>query len=261
MSKNNEKEFNKKLAILSHEVKTPLMLIANTAMLANDRLKDNTISQEELSTYLENIINNCYKLDLMTDNMMDLTKIHPTDYQLVNMNEFCEKFSAQLETYRMLYDFNFTLDVKTDSEMKNIPIAPTERIILNLITNAIKYNSKKTKRISLTVSNDEKFIYFTVKDNGDGISEDLLPKITEEFFRVSMTQASGLGLGLSLVSKIVKNAGGELTFKSQLKKGTEVTFTLPVNGNPSMLSFKSNNYEYLPSKSIFSKEFSTLEKL
>lgn len=76
-----------------------------------------------------------------------------------------------------------------------------------------------------------------------------------------MTQASGLGLGLSLVSKIVKNAGGELTFKSQLKKGTEVTFTLPVNGNPSMLSFKSNNYEYLPSKSIFSKEFSTLEKL
>lgn len=261
MSNNNKKEFNKKLAILSHEVKTPLMLIANTAMVANVRLKNDAISQEELSTYLENIINNCYKLDLMTDNMMDLTKIQPTDYQLINMNEFCEKFSAQLETYRTSYNFNFKLNVKTDNEMKNIPIAQTERIILNLITNAIKYNSKKTKRISLTVSNDENFIYFTVKDNGDGIPKDLLPKITDEFFRVSMTKASGLGLGLYVVNKIVKNAGGELTFKSQLNKGTEVTFTLPSNGNPSMLSFKSNNYEYKPLNSVFQKEFSTLEKL
>lgn len=261
MSNNSEKEFNKKLAILSHEVKTPLALIANTAYVANLRLKDNTISHEELKKYFENILNNCYKLDLITDNMMNLTEIQPTHYQVIDMNEFCEKFSAQLEALHSSYDFDFKLDVKTDSEKKNIPIPPTERVILNLITNAIKYNSKKTKKVTLTVSNDEKFVYFTVKDNGDGISEEMLPRITEEYFRVSMTQASGLGLGLNVVSKIVKNAGGELTFKSQLKKGTEVTFTLPVNGNPSILSFNSDNYEYKPSKVTFLKEFSTLEKL
>ena len=54
MSNNSEKEFNKKLAILSHEVKTPLALIANTAYVANLRLKDNTISHEELKKYFEN---------------------------------------------------------------------------------------------------------------------------------------------------------------------------------------------------------------
>ena len=118
MSNNNEKEFNKKLAILSHEVKTPLMLIANTALVANLRLKDNTISQEELKKYFENILNNCYKLDLMTDNMMNLTEIKPSHYQVIDMNEFCEKFSGQVEALQASYDFDFKLEVKSDSEKK-----------------------------------------------------------------------------------------------------------------------------------------------
>ena len=129
---------------------------------------------------------------------------------------------------------------------------------LNLITNAIKYNDKKKKILTLKMYNKENNILFSVKDNGIGISKENKEKVTEQFFRVDKSISKGFGIGLTLVKEYLLQMGGSLNIKSQLKKGTEVIVSIPSDDSVIFVSGESD-YIYNPEKAVFNIEFAQLK--
>ena len=134
--------------------------------------------------------------------------------------------------------------MKESSEKKNISvhvneIPPSlsvqadydylERVLINLLDNAIKYGQEGGE---ITISADERDqeVQFSVRDNGIGIPKEDLPRIFERFYRVDKGRSQelgGTGLGLSIVKHIIQAHGGRVWVESQLEKGSTFYFTLP----------------------------------
>ena len=105
-----------------------------------------------------------------------------------------------------------------------------EKILNNLITNAIKY-TPKGGNISLALSISERRVVFMIKDTGIGINDQDIPKIFGEFFRSKAAKKIdpyGKGLGLPFVKQLVKGLGGTINVKSEEGKGTEFTLVFPL---------------------------------
>ena len=104
-----------------------------------------------------------------------------------------------------------------------------EQVMINLIQNACQALPDTRKAISLSTSYDEKksWVVVKVQDEGIGISPEVLPHITDSFF-TTKSDSGGVGLGLSISSRIIKEHGGTLTFTSEPEKGTTAEIILPV---------------------------------
>ena len=104
-----------------------------------------------------------------------------------------------------------------------------EQVIINLIQNACQALPDIRRGLSLSTSYNEKTssIMIIVQDEGVGISPEVLPQITDPFF-TTKSDSGGIGLGLSISSRIVKEFGGILTFTSEPGKGTTAEIILPV---------------------------------
>lgn len=249
--KQNDKKALENIASLFHDIQTPVNLIFSTAKLVNFKSTDNP----EINEYMENIINNCQKITMLLGNVMDTNFISISNKVYVNTKQFFETFCKSIKPYCDTENVDFKCEFKTGKEYVHIPVATTERILLNLITNAIKYNDKKTKKIKLTVSNDDSTLIFSVKDNGMGISEENIEKVTNKFFRVNKNVATGNGLGLALIKDYLDCMGGNMVIKSQLKKGTEFIVSIPFTPENMIFISRESDYIYTPEKSTFDIEF------
>jgi len=116
-----------------------------------------------------------------------------------------------------------------------------EQVLVNLITNAIKYGNSNP--IFVTVKNDQDKAMIEVKDHGMGISETNLPKIFDRFERVGNHNGiTGLGLGLWIVKKILEGFNGSITVDSQTGVGSTFRVYLPVSiQNNSFISHDKNS--------------------
>ena len=103
-----------------------------------------------------------------------------------------------------------------------------QRMLANLLDNAIKYTpSGGTVTVSVS-ENEKKDLVATVRDTGIGISESDLPRIFERFYRCDQSRSKpGIGLGLSLARAIARAHQGEITVTSRLNQGSTFTITLP----------------------------------
>ena len=106
------------------------------------------------------------------------------------------------------------------------------QVIQNIITNAMRY-SPEGKTIFVDIAIKDKFVQYSVKDEGIGIPEDQRGHIFEKFFRADNALKfvpEGSGLGLSLAKSLVEGWGGKIWFETEVNKGTTFFFTLPVEG-------------------------------
>lgn len=255
MKKNTrEKNFIKKLSLVSHEVQTPVNLINSTARLINTLVEKDACSKEKLLEYTQNIINNCNKMTMMLSNLMDINTSNISIHQSLFARDFFDSFCANTEVYLNEFNVNFKQVFKCKSKLVIIPAHTVERMLLNLITNSLKYSQKKKPTITLKMYDKKGFLYFTVKDNGIGISQENIPKVTQPFFRVDDSETKGMGLGLTLVSECISYLKGTLEIKSEYKKGTEITFSIPINPDVPYVSSEPNHV-YIPEKANFEIEF------
>jgi signal transduction histidine kinase len=221
---------------ISHELKTPLNVIYSTIQLFNMYFKNGSLEEKKDSVmnYINTITQNCYRLSKLINNIVDISKIEAGFYELNlsnnNIVEVVEDIVMSVTDYTTSKGLDIIFD--TDEEEKIIACDPEkiERIILNLISNAIKFTEKGGK-ICVDIRDKDKFVEISVCDNGIGIDSNHLDLIFDRFKQVDKSlsrNAEGTGIGLSLVKSIVELHGGTIHVESEFGKGSKFTVKLPV---------------------------------
>lgn len=202
---------------LTHETKTPLTLIQNYM----SRFMDNHIIDDDFLIIKENID----KLTRDMVNVLDLEKLNRG--QLFYNNELLTPFSDLIIERQDLYSVtankkDITMDFNIDPEIYiNADPYAVDRIINNLIDNSIKY-TQSGGHIKISLTENDEFTTFSVTDNGQGIHDSRIDKIFEPYYQLSNEKRNiqGIGMGLSIVQRIVKILDGEIFVDSKLHEGT-----------------------------------------
>ena len=223
------------LANISHELKTPLNVIFATVQLFNMYCNNGSLDEKKNSIikYIDSIKQNSYRLSKLINNIVDLSKIEAGFFELNlsnnNIVEVVEEIVMSVTNFTESKGLNIIFD--TDTEEKIIACDPEkiERIVLNLISNAIKF-SDEGDEIFVDVKDKNEFVEISVKDNGIGIEDKDLDMIFDRFKQVDKSlsrNAEGTGIGLSLVKSIVELHGGSINVESEFGKGSKFTVILP----------------------------------
>lgn len=220
-------------ANISHELRTPLNVILSALQLLNPT-NNIKLTEEKSIMYLNTMRQNCFRLLRLVSNLIDITKmdsgyfeIHPSNYNIISIIE-----DITMSVAEYIENKSISLVFDTDMEEKLIACDPDkiERIILNLISNSVKFTNPGGK-IFVNIHDGKDNIIISVKDTGIGIPENKLPIIFERFRQVdkSLTRNhEGSGIGLSLVKSLVELHGGKISVKSVYGEGTEFIIELPV---------------------------------
>ncbi|MFO7369847.1 MAG: two-component regulator propeller domain-containing protein [Bacteroidales bacterium] len=228
------------LANLSHEIRTPLNAILGFSAL----LGEEDVTHEDRTEY-NRIMNNSSKmlLDLIND-IMDISKIEAGQMTLLPVNvKLSRVISNIVDTYEMLMNRNDSGTIrKVDLKVNMAPglndlqiIADKtrlEQVLSNLMSNAVKFTSQGFIEIGCRRQNSDSMLEFYVKDTGIGIKEEYQSMIFERFRKVEDDKTQlyrGTGLGLAISSHLVSLMGGTMKVESQPGKGSEFSFTLPLN--------------------------------
>ena len=230
---NMRKEF---VADVSHELKTPITSILGytETLLEGDYDKE---TQVKFLNVIESESHRMAKLvsDLLTlsryDNNKNKTEI--TDIDLGDLTKKClEKLKVEIEKKQHKIECFVTAEVP----LVKVDKYGIERVILNILTNAIKY-TPENGNIKIYVGFVYNDAYIKVIDNGIGIPEKDLPRVFERFYRVEKARAremGGTGLGLAIAKEIIEQNNGSINIKSVQGKGTEVVIRIPAKSKESV---------------------------
>lgn len=217
------------IANVSHELKTPITTIKSYT----ETLIESDVDKDTTDRFLS-VINT--EADRMNRLVMDLLKLsnldsNKTDWDksYVDVNKLIEDAIFKLEYSIKDKSQIIKVNLSKDSPYLNVDRDGLEQVILNIVSNAIKYNDYNGL-IEVTTENEEDYVKIKVVDNGPGISAEDLPRIFERFYRVEKGRSrdlGGTGLGLSIAKEIVEAHGGSLVMNSALKEGTSVDIILP----------------------------------
>ena len=220
------KEF---VADVSHELKTPITSIIGYA----DTLQDGDYDKETQQRFLSVISSEGRRMadlvsDLLTLSRYDTNRMtrEVTTFDLGEIAKKCqEKLAIEIEKKKQNVECYVTADVPPIEADKN----GIERVILNVLSNAVKYTQEEgiIKTYVGFVYNDA---YIKVIDNGIGIPKEDLARVFERFYRVDKARSremGGTGLGLSIAKEIIEQNNGSIDIKSELGKGTEVVIRIP----------------------------------
>ncbi|AIO18198.1 Alkaline phosphatase synthesis sensor protein PhoR [Candidatus Izimaplasma bacterium HR1] len=213
---------------ISHELKTPLMIMQVTIQ----GILDGIIEEKEQEKELNNVIQEINKSSIMIQDMLQIYRLDDANTQL----EICE-FDLSKTVYFFINDFenaikkfNFDIDINIQDEVYiEADLKLIKRVISNFITNAIKYTPIGDK-IYIEVSETKDEVYFELTNNGIVISEDEIDKIWLPFYRLDQedntrVKSKGSGIGLYLVSEILKAHQADFGI-TNVKNGVKAYFRL-----------------------------------
>lgn len=245
-------------ANMSHEFKTPLNIILTTVQVLYDKLivQDNNIDNlQMIKKYLKGIKQNSYRLLKIVNNIMDITKIDSGIYNLelgnYNIISIVEDIVISLSGYLKENKRNIIFDTMEEEVILSCDPMKIERIMLNLLSNALKYtNENGNIDVIIDIDKEKNEVIVNVKNDGDRISEDDKERIFERFTQsqnLFTRKAEGTGIGLFLVKLLVEQHGGRIYVDTSEEIGTKFVFTLPIT----LVEEKKENYTY--TKQIVSK--------
>ncbi|MGY4383304.1 two-component system sensor histidine kinase/response regulator [Pedobacter sp. UYP24] len=230
--KKAERKKDEFISIASHELKTPLTSVKGYMQLLERNLERGDI--ETVKSHLGKAQAQLEKLSDLIADLLDISKIE----------------SGKLKFNKKFFDLNVLLDsvmeiinqsnpdfklIRKGTASKEIYADETriEQVIINFLTNAIKYSPGTTEvHINLESMGDK--IYLGVRDFGIGIAPELQKHVFDKFYRVEETAIhfQGLGIGLYISQEIIRRHMGEIGVKSKVGEGSEFYFILPVNVGP-----------------------------
>ncbi|QOW08972.1 hybrid sensor histidine kinase/response regulator [Kaistella flava (ex Peng et al. 2021)] len=227
--KEAERKKDEFISIASHELKTPMTSIKGYIQLLERSLdKDD---KETIRKRLHKVQNQIEKLNILIADLLDISKIESGKlkfnkkyFSFNNLLEHIIEIMQQSNPHvKILKKGNFEAQIYGD-EMR------LEQVIINFITNAIKYGPDGEEiHITTEMRGDE--IYFSVRDFGIGMSEEHQKKIFEKFYRIEETSErfQGLGIGLYICQEIIERHHGKIGANSVPSEGSEFYFQIPAH--------------------------------
>lgn len=219
------------ISSVSHELRTPLTSVKGfSSLLVGEKFGK---LPEEAKERLLKIDGNVNKLMAIVNTLLDISRIESgkmeikiAPFEITKLIRDVADFlapQAQAKKIELSFELSESLNAYLD---KNL----IERVLINLLNNAIKFTPSGGK-ITLRCIRKDKQVVISVSDTGYGMKEEDLEKIFQEFFRASnsaITQIEGSGLGLSLVKRIIDTHKEKIWVESKLGKGTTFSFTLRI---------------------------------
>jgi len=224
------------ISMISHEFRTPMAIISATSQIVtrywNKLESDDLLSRlkliESQVKHMANMFDNAIAMEHAQDNLLSF---HPVVSDVVQIT------AELLETLYVIDPTNERITLDLHSEIpKELDIDRRlyEHILINLLTNAIKY-SQPPSDIRLELQYAEEQLLLVIEDYGIGIPQTDQAKIFEAYHRASNSDiAHGTDLGLVVVMQSVIAHGGKIDFKSEVGKGTTFNVTLPTNYRPNL---------------------------
>jgi len=229
------------LANMSHEIRTPMNAILGFIKLLKDRSND-----EKSTQYLEIIDTSSKSLLNIIEDILDFSKIDSGKLKIDKID-----FDAPLELSTIVHLFDakcnqeqISLVLKLSQDLPqylNTDPYRLKQVLSNLLSNAVKF-TKPHKKITVWIYYKNKALHVHVKDEGKGIAKEKQKEIFKAFGQEDNSTTrkyGGTGLGLSISAQLIQLLGGELKLKSELGKGSEFYFSIPVeiaskvqNNNP-----------------------------
>jgi len=221
------------VANVSHELKTPLSSIigyAETLLISKD--------EKNKSKFIQTIFEQSTRMKNLIEDLLSLSAYENTDSRTKNKNcDVAKAISVAINSLEpKVKEKNISIDVNQQQEDLMVDCSQQElvQIAINLIDNSIKYSKDNTK-ILIHVGADElegmqKYVNISFKDEGFGIAEEHIPRLTERFYRTDVARSrevGGTGLGLSIVKHILNNNRGFIDISSKIGKGSEFKVSLP----------------------------------
>lgn len=216
------------LAVMGHELKTPIHAIRGTAQLLNQGI-DGPITEAQAEG-LENIMKSGDHLRALIDNILQFSKIesgeekiHPHNIEVASLVD-----EAMQQVGVLARQKGIGLSASTNGIRVRADETKLRQVLINLISNALKYTNDGRVEVDVIEKNGE--VVFSIEDTGVGIPEDKYESVFEPFTQLDSSTTrewGGIGLGLSIVKKYVEMHGGRIWLESEVGRGTTFYFTIP----------------------------------
>jgi len=234
LEKEREDKFkNDFFANISHELRTPINVIYSAVQLEGMYLGKKDIGS--IINYNSIIKQNCLRLIRITNNIIDTTKIQSGFFKAKSKNQnivnIVEEITMSITTYSDYKNIHVIFDTEYEEIYVNCDENLIERIILNLLSNSVKYG-KQEGNIEVSIYKRNNYsVEISIKDDGIGIPKESHNTIFERFGKVDKSisrNTEGSGIGLYLVKVLVEMQGGSISINSEINQGTEVLIMLPI---------------------------------
>lgn len=220
------------LSVASHELKTPLQSLTLQNQMRKRNLDKNIVdafSPDKVSTMIEADLRHLRRINRLIDDMLDISRIRAGKLTFVKervefttfAKDVLERFRPQLEAVGCYMTATYCDPIEVNMDMYRV-----EQVIVNLLTNAMKYGAGRPIRVDILNKNDR--LQVQVHDQGPGIKDEDTERIFERFERaISSNEVSGLGLGLYISRQIMEQNNGALFLRSSIGNGSTFIMELP----------------------------------
>ncbi|EOU1918630.1 TPA: ATP-binding protein [Clostridium perfringens] len=227
-------------ANISHEFKTPVNLIYSALQLLELKLKNNRDRDGDIYiNYIKMAKQNVFRLLKLINNLIDSTKLEAGFFNVNIKNHdivsCVEDITMSICNFAEKNKISITFDTEEEEKIIAFDFNHLERILLNVLSNAIKFN-RENGNIDVYISFDDKYANISIKDTGIGIQKDKIDLLFHRFKKINnrLTKVNeGSGIGVYIAKELVKINGGDMIVNSELGEGTEFIIKLPIKKNES----------------------------
>lgn len=215
------------IGLASHELKTPVTSISGYLQIIEQAFK----KENRDNAFVTKARAQLNKLTALVADLLDVSKIQTGKLPLSNtsfdLHHLLQEVTEVMQLNHSQYEV--VLDCKPGKIMMVADHQRIEQVLINLISNAIKYSPKANRVIVRATASKDK-VKVSVQDFGIGIEQEQHDRIFSRFYRVEnlASHMSGLGIGLYISQEIIKRHGGELTVQSTVGKGSTFLFEIPL---------------------------------
>ena len=219
------------VANVSHELRTPITIIGGCA----ETLADDDVPLDTRRQFVESIRVNARRMQRIVDDLLDLSRIESGGW--VPRPEYVDVRGAIAETLALVAprasDKGVALraDVASDAATATLDRTALRQILTNLIENAVRH-TPTSGHVTVSASTARDGLWIGVRDDGEGISAEHLPRIFERFYRADTGRSredGGTGLGLAIVRHLAEAHGGKVQAESEPGRGTMIRVFFPIH--------------------------------
>ncbi len=222
----------KVMAFVSHDFKNPLAAMGRFIQILRENTGHLSVQQQEIIGYIGDGVT---QLQNMVSEILDKARLEEgrltLSLEVINLSDFIENMKPLVASLAVDKDVRIHYEIQPDIVDVEADTRFLRQIILNLVSNAIKYNRPNgAVYLRAKECGDARFVAISVQDTGKGISSEQIPFLFTEYFRVGAhahSTVEGTGLGLAFIKKLVELHGGDVSVCSELEKGSTFTILLP----------------------------------